>query len=174
MVTLYRRFERVRSRDLAPREVLKFTDGRWRTLNDAQKALTKIRRKYLNEDELILLDLLSMAPPKTNLGISDILKVNPETVRRRKRRLYEMIVAYGWWLQNEDHVQGLVLDNLSRLHLEILLPVIIDRRYQHEIVDELGVTTWCVHKKVSDCLVLLEPVPDWVTFVRSLKMRYYT
>jgi hypothetical protein len=160
--------QRIRDYSLRPEEVLGFS-GRWKSLEQAAKAMKKIRRYYLYEDELILLELLSMNPPKTPTEIGVILGTSRQGARWQQQSLFDVIAAYGWWLRNEAYILKLVRTRLSPLHAEILIPI-IHRQRQRITAKRLSVTRWCVQKKIDDIIRLLPN--DFTKFLQSLRLAY--
>lgn len=170
--TLYRRFQRIRDYDLRPSEVLEFVDQRWADLQQAKKILRKIKSSYLTEEELILLELKSMIPPKNDREIAEIIGIGVTGINKRKLQLYSMILSYGWWIQNNEIIEPIVKKRLTPLHWKILVPI-VHRRTQLQVSDQLGITGWAVFKKMEDNKRLLRKVPDFTTFLRSLRMGYH-
>ena len=168
---LYQRFERIRDKDLRPEEVLRFSNGRWRNLAETEKAFRRIRRRYLTEQEKELLVLLAMNPSKSDNQIGEILGSPKNSILAKRRRLCDMIASYGWWIQNEIHIRRTVRKRLTPFHLRVFLPV-IHRRSLRQISEDLEITRWCAYKKMDDCIVLLDRVPDFLDFLRSLKLGY--
>jgi DNA-binding CsgD family transcriptional regulator len=166
------RYRRIKDYSLSSVEQLLFSENKWSTTAQAKKALQTIRRRYLKEDERVLLSLKGMHPPKLDREIAELLGVHSVTACWRWKRLRELIVAYSWWLQNSDAVCYLVNKRLGPLHKRILL-LTIQRKTNLEVATHLGITQWMVWKRMRDNLLFLRHKKDFEKFFKDLRMGYH-
>lgn len=148
---------------------MRLSNGRFAHLSQARKALGRISRRYLSRDELVLMDLLTLG--KSDREVAEILGISVKGAYKRRLRLYETITAYGWWVQHDEDVRVTVRDSLGQMHVRVLVPV-VHRRNQAQVARELGVSRWCVYRKMDDCVELLRASDDFMTFFNSLRLQY--
>jgi len=166
------RYKRIRDYSLSPAELMLFSDNRWINIQQAKAALNRIRKKYLTEEEIVLLELKSAEPPRQDKEVAEILRCSPWGASLMKRKLYNLIVGYSWWLQNKDAVIYLVNKRLGKLHKDVLLQV-IKRKGLLEISENLDISYAIAWKRMNDNIRLLRHNEDFKLFMRSLRRGYW-
>lgn len=154
---------------LRAEDAARLSNSRFVHLSQAKKALGRISDRFLSEDELVLLDLITLG--KTDRQVAEILGISVKGAYKRRLHLYEIIAAYGWWLQHHGQVRSTINEQLGTFHMNVLVPV-VHRRRQAQVASDLGVSKWRVYRTMNDCVELMSPSPDFLGFLRSLRLQY--
>lgn len=166
---LHRRFQRISDYELKPKELVRLTTGGPATHEQTEEAFERIRLEFLNNDELVHLELLLM--DKNDRQVAEILGMRRLKALKRRHRLYQLIAAYGWWLQNDVDIYLIISRRLSPFHSHVIEHVAMRRR-QREIARRLEVNPWTIYKKTDDCIRLMSKNKDFMTFLHALRLGY--
>ena len=168
-MALHRRFQRISDYELKPHEIMQLTTGRWASMDQTREAFELIKDGFLTDDELIHIELLVLG--KSDRQVAEVLGMRRLACLKRRRKLYQLVAAYGWWIQNDARIYLIVSRRMSPFHSHVL-ELVAKRHRQREIAVTLGVNPWTVYKKTDDCIRLLGANKDFMTFLRALRLGY--
>jgi len=143
----------------------------WESLDDAQDALDKIKSNWLNEDELVLLHLMTLDVRKTDREMAEVLGVSTKTIQRRRNKLFAMIDGLSWWIKKEDDIKELVTHEYSLFHAYVLEDV-IERRPLYRIASKYSTEPNFIKRVMNQNRDLLKDT-RFESFLKVLRMHFH-